>query len=106
MHGRNIFPVVALLIALAPVASFADDAVERGRVQAATCLGCHGVPSYTNVYPTYHVPKLGGQHKEYVVLALKAYRSGERQHPTMRAHAVRMSDQQIEDIASYLASLK
>ena len=106
MHGRHFFPVVTLLIAFLPAASMADDAVERGRVQAATCLGCHGVPSYTNVYPSYHVPKLGGQHAEYIKLALKAYRSGERQHPTMRAHATRMSDKQIDDIAAYLASLK
>ena len=54
---------------------------------SSTCLGCHGVVSYNNIYPTYKVPKLGNQHKDYIVSALKAYRSGERSHPTMKAHA-------------------
>ena len=26
---------------------------------SSTCLGCHGVVSYNNIYPTYKVPKLG-----------------------------------------------
>ena len=49
------------------------------------------------------MPKLGGQHPEYIVTALKEYRSGNRPHPTMQAQADWMSDQDIEDIAAYLA---
>ena len=73
---------------------------------SSTCLGCHGVVSYNNIYPTYKVPKLGNQHKDYIVSALKAYRSGERLHPTMRAHAVNLSDVEISKIADYFSSLK
>ena len=62
---------------------------------SSTCLGCHGVVSYNNIYPTYKVPKLGNQHKDYLVAALKAYRSGERTHLTMRAHASNLSDSDI-----------
>ena len=62
---------------------------------SSTCLGCHGVVSYNNIYPTYKVPKLGNQHKDYLVAALKAYRSGERSHPTMKAHASNLSDSDI-----------
>ena len=58
-----------------------------------------------NVYPTYHVPKLGGQNYEYLVIALKAYRAGERDHKTMDLQAESLSDQDIEDIAAYFASL-
>ena len=29
-----------------------------GAIKSFTCMGCHGVPSYNNVYPTYKVPKL------------------------------------------------
>lgn len=86
--------------------TFAAGDVARGEVTAATCFGCHGVTSYTNVYPTYKVPKLGGQHADYLAAALKGYRSGERSHKTMRAQAARLSDQDIEDIAAYMASLK
>ena len=38
-----------------------------GKNKSANCMGCHGVKGYFNVYPTYRVPKLGGQHPEYIV---------------------------------------
>ena len=77
--------------------------VEAGRVKANTCMGCHGIPNYNNAYPTYRVPRLGGQHPEYIVTALKEYREGKRPHPTMSAQAVSLSDADIADIAAYLA---
>jgi cytochrome c553 len=76
---------------------------EAGRVAGNTCLGCHGIPGYYNAYPTYRVPKLGGQTAEYLELALKAYRAGNRPHPTMHAQAAEMSDQDISNIAAYLS---
>lgn len=101
------FPAIALLGGLVSGSAAADEAsIERGRALSGTCLGCHGVPSYTNVYPSYRVPKLGGQHVEYLVAALMAYRSGERQHATMQAQSMRLSDAQMRDIAVYLASLQ
>ena len=60
---------------------------ERGKAISYTCLGCHGVPGYKNAYPNYSVPKLEGQHPEYIVIALQAYRSGERSHFTMHSQA-------------------
>jgi len=79
--------------------------VAAGKVKAYTCTGCHGIPGYNNVYPTYKVPKIGGQNYEYLTLALKAYRDGERDHPTMDLQAQALSDQDIEDVAAYFASL-
>ena len=78
---------------------------ERGREIAYTCFGCHGIPYQKNVYPTYPVPKIGGQTYGYLVSALKAYRAGDRQHPTMQAQANTLSDQDISDIAAYFVSL-
>lgn len=105
MRGREFLraPALAGLLLLAGAAPAGD--AERGRELAATCLGCHGVPSYTNVYPTYRVPKLGGQHPEYLVAALRAYRDGARRHETMRAHAARFTDAELADIAAYLSAL-
>ncbi|MBT8131377.1 MAG: c-type cytochrome, partial [Gammaproteobacteria bacterium] len=65
----------------------------------------HGIESYKNVYPTYKVPLLVGQNEDYLVVALKAYKSGERSHPTMRSQASTMSEQDMADIAAYLSSL-
>ncbi len=91
---------------LATTASYAAGNVEAGKIKSETCLGCHGVPSYTNVYPSYHVPKLGGQHAEYIAAALKAYQTGERSHGTMQANADRLSDQDMADIGAYFQSLQ
>lgn len=85
--------------------AFAEGNPETGRIKAYTCTGCHGIPGYNNAYPNYRVPKLGGQNYEYIVTALKGYRAGERIHPTMRAQAGSLSDQDIEDVASYFVSL-
>lgn len=79
---------------------------EVGRYQAQTCLGCHGIADYANVYPTYKVPKLAGQHAEYIVSALQAYKAGERSHDTMRAQASALSEEEMQNIAAWFASLE
>ncbi len=78
--------------------------IEAGKVKASTCIGCHGISNYSNVYPAYRVPMLGGQHPEYIVQALKAYKSGERSHGTMHAQASQMTDQDMADVAAFLTS--
>ncbi len=76
-----------------------------GRTLTYTCQGCHGIDGYRNVYPHYHVPKIGGQSSEYLVNALHEYRRGTRRHPTMEAQAKSFSDQDIADIAAFLSEL-
>lgn len=101
-------PVASLLTAgllLSVGPARADGDAEAGKIKAYTCTGCHGIPGYNNVYPTYKVPKIGGQNYQYLVTALKAYRAGERDHATMDLQASALSDQDIEDIAAYFASL-
>jgi cytochrome c553 len=95
---------LALAAALLGVCSVqaAGDA-EHGKVLGYTCLGCHGIDNYKNVYPTYNVPELNGQHPEYLMAALKEYRSKERAHATMAAQGGSLSDDQIADVATYLA---
>ena len=93
----------ALALLAAPGALAAGDA-EAGRLKSNTCMGCHGIPGYSNAYPTYRVPKLGGQSAEYLASALKAYKVGERPHKTMQGQAASLSDQDIADIAAFLAA--
>jgi cytochrome c553 len=99
---RVIIAGLILASSLMGQAQAAGDA-QRGKQIGYTCLGCHGIENYKNVYPTYSVPKLVGQHPEYIVAALKAYRSKQRSHATMYAQASSLSDQDIEDVAAYLA---
>ncbi len=83
------------------VTTHAAGNAEAGMVKGQTCLGCHGVKNYNNVYPTYHVPKLAGQHAGYLIAAMKAYKSGTRTHGTMLANTADLSDQDMADIAAY-----
>jgi cytochrome c553 len=78
----------------------------KGQQLAYTCNGCHAIANYKNVYPTYSVPKLHGQRPQYLVAALKAYKSGERSHGTMHSQAASMNEQDMADVAAYLAGPK
>jgi cytochrome c553 len=75
----------------------------RGKVLSYTCLGCHGIDGYKNAYPMYSVPKLEGQHPEYLAAALQGYRDGDRAHLTMHSQASTLSDKDILDIATFFA---
>ncbi len=101
MSLRPLF--LATLAAFAAGSAVADDA-SIGKQLTYTCTGCHGITGYKNVYPHYHVPKITGQSREYLVIALKAYQSGERSHPTMRAQGEGLTDEEINQIAAYLAA--
>lgn len=74
-----------------------------GERLAATCLGCHGVQGSRNAYPSYRVPKIGGQNEAYLYNALRAYQSGERSHRTMQAQAAELTDQEMRDLAAFFA---
>lgn len=96
--------LAGLWCALAGVVHAAGDPA-AGKLKFSTCMGCHGIPGYSNVYPTYHVPRLGGQHAEYIVAALKGYAANDRDHATMHANASALSEQDMVDIAAFLSSL-
>ena len=101
MRIKNI--LLTLLLCLLSAHTFADGDYEAGKIKAYTCTGCHGIVNYNNTYPTYHVPRIGGQNREYLIIALKAFKSGERKHKSMSLQAEALSNQDIEDIAVYLA---
>jgi len=97
-----------LALALASISSVQITAqaanVEAGKDAFETCRGCHTSPGTSNVYPTYYVPKVGGQVAAYTVAALKAYKTSNRPHRTMMANTYDLSEQRMEDIAAYLAT--
>ena len=103
---RALCCAASIAITVAAPSALAEGNVDNGRLQAQTCMGCHGAPGMRNAYPGYRVPKLGGQHAEYIVAALQAYKNQLRSHPTMQAQAADLSDQDMADIAAYFASLK
>jgi cytochrome c553 len=102
-----------LLLALAATCLLTTARAEdlKGDVQAggkknAMCIGCHGILGYQSSFPqVYKVPMIAGQNQKYLVSALTEYREGNRKHPTMRAVAGSLSDQDIADLAAYYAAL-
>ncbi|CAG0962090.1 cytochrome subunit of sulfide dehydrogenase [Burkholderiales bacterium] len=77
----------------------------KGREKVQMCQGCHGIDGWRTAFPeVYSVPKIGGQHPAYLVAALKAYKGGDRTHPSMRAIAAGLSDQDMADLAAYYAA--
>ena len=80
---------------------------EAAKSKISMCIGCHGIVDYRTAFPAvYHVPKLGGQSPTYIVSALKAYRSGERNHPSMVGIAKGLSDQDMADLGTYYGAPK
>ena len=105
-RAKALIALATSLIALmAPVSkSTAGDAV-RGSQLGQTCLGCHGAPVLRNPSPVFKIPMIGGQHAEYIVAALQAYKDKTRPHPTMRAQAASLSEQDMQDIAAFFSAM-
>lgn len=110
---KTIFgPLVIVAAAIAvPAAAQTGGAAQgdaaRAKAKVSMCIGCHGIPAYRTAYPdVYHVPMIAGQTPEYLVKALEAYKTGERNHPSMRGIAKSLSDQDMADLAAYYAAGK
>lgn len=87
-------------VAQAPVKGSAADGAKKNSM----CIGCHGIPEYKTAFPyLYRVPKIAGQNEAYIVSAMNAYRSGDRNHPSMVAIAKTLTDQDIADLAAFYA---
>jgi cytochrome c553 len=88
-----------------PAAPAAAGSTDAGTNKIYQCQGCHGIADWKTAFPeVYRVPKLGGQQPAYLVAAMKAYKAGERDFPTMRAMVAGLSDQDMADIAAYYAA--
>jgi len=98
--------LVAASLALVPLASQAAEGgdPEAAKDKVSMCIGCHGIPGYKTAYPmVYHVPRISGQSAKYIENALMAYKKGDRSHPSMRAIAASLSEQDMADLAAYYA---
>ena len=103
---KKLTAIVAACL-LSASACAAEGNAEAAKDKVTMCKGCHGIAGYKASFPrVYYVPKIGEQQSAYIVKALEAYKSGERIHPTMRAIAVGLSEQDIADIAAYYGAAK
>ena len=107
---KTILTLACSLATLLSLPAHADKRVEAGKaaVTKFNCAQCHGADFKSPIDPAY--PNLAGQHRDYLQHALIAYkRGGEgtngRAHAIMVPEARKLSNQDIENIAAYLASL-
>jgi cytochrome c553 len=76
---------------------------EAGKKKAEqVCAGCHGPAGNKPVMPD--TPRLAGQHYDYLMQALAAYRKGSRQNPIMSAMAQPLTEQEIRELALYYST--
>ena len=97
------FALVSVILCAFALSASAQDGkalyVEKG------CGTCHGPDGGAPIAPNY--PKLKGQNADYLIVQLKAFRSGERKGPQvalMQPMALTLNDQETELIAKYLQS--
>lgn len=108
MKIKTLWNIAAVGICLGLVGQSVHAAgdAEDGKKKFYTCVGCHGIQGYSNTFPTYAVPKLGGQYADYVAAALKAYQNGSRKHGSMEGNSASLSEQDIQDIAAYVSRFR
>ncbi|USD65921.1 cytochrome c [Vibrio sp. SCSIO 43136] len=99
-----------LVSAMTVLACFSGTAmagdVAAGKAKAGVCAACHG-PAGIAMIDGY--PNLAGQNEKYLVESMKAYKNKQRNGGlavVMQAQAAALSDQDIENLAAYFASLK
>lgn len=113
MKFALITAVLLSSIGLVNVANAAN--LEKGKalVEKGNCASCHGVGLNAPIMPAY--PKIAGQYSDYLYYALKAYEVGNSNHlygrnnaimsSLIKAQTTPLTDQDLRDIAAYIASL-
>lgn len=88
-----------VLVASLPLHAGGDP--QAGSAKAAACAGCHGADGNSKV-PTF--PILAGQYADYLLQALKDYKSGKRKNAIMQGQVAALSEEDMEDLAAWYAS--
>ena len=79
------------------------DALSAGKTATASCAACHGD---TGVSKIPGMPNLVGQSPAYLVAAMAAYKTGQRQSDMMKALVGALSNQEMKNIALFYALQK
>jgi cytochrome c553 len=99
----SLLAALALTVATSSVfAQAIKGDIKAGEAKNAMCIGCHGIKGYQASFPeVYKVPMISGQNGAYIASALKAYQTGDRKHPTMKAIAASLTEQDMADFGAY-----
>ncbi len=94
--------LLLLFLILPVMPALAGDAA-AGKAKSAICAACHGADG---ISPSPLWPNLAGQKEAYLVKQIKAFKSGERKDPSMAPMVAALTDEDIDNLAAYYASLK
>jgi len=94
---------VACMAAETAAAPGAPDLAKGAASFAAVCAACHSADG-NSLVPIY--PKLSQQHPEYLVKQLHEFKSGKRQNAIMLGFASTLSDDDMRNIAYWVATQK
>jgi len=76
--------------------------IAAGKAKSKTCAPCHGA----NAEGKGKFPALAGMDEKHFVEDIKEYKSGQRKNGMMKSTASKLSEQDVENLAAYFASLK
>jgi len=100
--NHRVFKIgISVVFSLFLLPAYAAD-LNAGKAKSAVCMGCHGSEGVSNG-PMW--PNLAGQSRTYIELQLKKFKSGQRSNSSMNAIAKDLSDADIQNLATYFASL-
>jgi len=103
MKKYKTITALALLVLGFSQNAMAKVDVDAGQQRATMCLSCHGPDGNST---TSNIPSLAGQKPAYIVNQLRAFRSGARQGGMMNNMAKGLSNDEINNLAAFFASLK
>lgn len=101
MNRLTGFLAVGLLLTTSGVPAQSIGDVEAGKAKSQSCAACHGAKGASD---NSGFPMLAGQHADYLLHALKAYKSGDRQNAIMNGQAAALSEEDMRDLAAYFAA--
>jgi cytochrome c553 len=102
VSSNSVAAVLAVSLFAFTASAQAGD-IEAGAEKAKVCAACHGADFKSPIDPSYAI--LAGQHEDYLVASLKAYKSGQRKNAIMGAQAGTLSADDIDNLSAYFASL-
>lgn len=99
--GAVSLAVVSTLAVAAGAYAETPDKMAYGKHLSQECTTCHRADGRSQ-----NIPSIVGLDPEYFVSTMRFYRSGERNNPVMNSVAIALNDEQLDALATYLATLK
>ncbi len=100
---RILTLALGIIAAAATSGTLAAGNAADGKQKSQACVACHAEDG-NSTSPQF--PRLAGQHPDYLVKALRDYKSGARKNPIMAPFAMSLSPRDMEDLAAYFAQQK